>query len=298
VGVPVRGRSAAVWGTAIVALFLLIPSWIFPAHPILQAFGTVSHAIFFAALAWLWERYLPCGARGLLLFAMMALFAALLEWAQSYIGRSAEWSDWLYGLGGAACICLTWRIRSRRWIRGILLLSLCCLPMIWAGALLHMERSAFPVLLEPEAVWSRKNWILNGVIPPSPDKESIRWDVASPEKVGIRPAYPGAFRRPACVDWRRGSIFSLHLFWPDSASAIFAIRVDDKPNNPPYAERFQREFSVTQGWNSIQIPMAELQQTPGGRLLDIQSICHWGVFLVEGPSLDYFLLGVVQLEQE
>jgi hypothetical protein len=86
------------------------------------------------------------------------------------------------------------------------------------------------------------------------------------------------------------------LFWPAPEPVGFAIRVDDHSGYPAAAERFQREFSITQGWNSVRIPAAELGRTSGGRPLRLESIRQWGVFLVSDKPLDYFLLGAVSLE--
>ena len=88
------------------------------------------------------------------------------------------------------------------------------------------------------------------------------------------------------------------LFWPEAGPAVFAVRVDDRPGNPSYAERFQKEFAVTQGWNAVRIPAEEIAKTPAGRPLRLDQVRQWGVFLVSDVPFDYFLVGTVRLEMQ
>ena len=88
------------------------------------------------------------------------------------------------------------------------------------------------------------------------------------------------------------------LFWPESLPAVFAVRVDDRPGNPPYAERFQKEFAVAQGWNAVRISAEEIAQAAGGRPLRLDQVRQWGVFLVSDIPFDYFLVGTVRLEMQ
>ena len=67
--------------------------------------------------------------------------------------------------------------------------------------------------------------------------------------------------------------------------------MDDLPGNPPYAERFQREFAVTQGWNHVKIPAAQWGTASGGRAMNVEAIRQWGLFLVSATEgFDYFCL--------
>jgi hypothetical protein len=158
--------------------------------------------------------------------------------------------------------------------------------------MLGMECQAFPVLAAPGACWAGRNWTLNGVeLSVAPGNE-FRLDRGP----GDPPVpYPGVFRTPVCSDWRGMQSFQTEIFWPNERPALFAVRVDDRPGNPPYADRFQQEFAVTQGWNAVRIPAAALSRTTGGRPLQQDAIRHWGVFLVSGSPFDYFSMGMVRL---
>jgi hypothetical protein len=285
----------AVLGSVAIAFAFLFPYAPPPDTPLTQAVGAALHVLLFASLAFLWGRTLPRWASGGLLWGGLASVAFLLECFQPVVGRSFEWSDWLFGIGGTACICGTASFARKAALRWSLVCVLAVLPLAGSMGLRAMESQAFPVLASPEMSWSRTGWIRNGVVIKPETETTFRIEARSAEDAGAIP-YPGIFREPVNPDWRMAQSFHTRLFWPSPSNALFAVRVDDLPHNPPYAERFQREFAVTQGWNRIDIPAAEFACTSGGRRMEIEKITRWGVFLVAGPPLDYFLLGAVRLE--
>ncbi len=286
-----RGWRAAALGGAAAALLLLLPLRLPPEGPAWRAIGGSIHVGLFAGLAWLIGRLLPPTRRGWFLWGGLAVFAAATEGLQPFVGRSAEWTDGLYGLAGAAILCGTWRWRARfRWA-GVL--ALCLFPPVWELAMVRMETKAFPVLAQPTALWAGRGWSLNGV------------ELAASEQKGftLRPAsrdgefsYPGIFREATRSDWRGMRSLTADLFWPAPVPAVFAVRVDDRSGNPSYADRFQREFTATQGWNRVRIPVEEIGRTAGGRSLQLDRIRQWGVFLVSDVPFDYFSIGTVRLD--
>ena len=287
-----RAGAAALGGVAAV-LFLLWPFQLAPEGRAMYAAAGSAHVLLFAGLAWLGGGLLSPVRRGGLLWLGLAGFSAIAEGLQPFVGRTAEWSDWLYGIGGAACVCATRRWRgSLRWIPVLLL---CLFPPVWESAMARMETDAFPVLAHSEFRWARRGWSLNGVVLSVRGAEGFNLSRA-PNLPAI--TYPGFFREPIRHDWRGVRALQADLFWPEAGPAVFAVRVDDRPGNPPYAERFQKEFAVTQGWNAVRIPAEEIAQTPAGRPLRLDQVRQWGVFLVSDVPFDYFLVGTVRLEMQ
>ena len=287
-----RGLWTAALGSAAVLLLLLFPSRAPSAGLLVQAAGRSVHVLLWWGVAWLWGRNLPVRLRSGPLCAVLALGSAAVEWIQPVAGRSAEWMDWLYGAGGAACLCVPWR-RGVRWM-GVALL--CSAPLAWELALQGIERSSFPVLAEPGAYWSRRGWTLNGVRLARSSPEAFRIEGQAMEGDREPVAYPGVFRSPAVADWRGMRSWRTAVYWPGPDSVLFAVRVDDLPGNPPFAERFQREFSATAGWNAVEISVEELGRASGGRPMELGGIRSWGVFLVSNVHFDYFLMGEVRVE--
>ena len=284
--------TAAPGGVAVLFL-LLVPVQLESLDFWGRALGGAGHVLLWAGLAWLVGRDLSPGRQGWLLWLCLAAFAGMAEGLQSFVGHTPEWADWFYGTGGAGIVCATWnRRRILRW-GGVLALAL--VPFAWELGLQELEAGEFPVLARPGSPWAARGWELNGV---ELDIEVGRGFVATPVRGTAPGAYPGMFRAPACRDWRGVRQLETSVFWPGAASAVLALRIDDRPGNPPYADRFQKEFAVTQGWNAVGIPADDLMRTPGGRPLQLDNVRQWGVFLVSDVPFDYFCLGPVVLAMQ
>lgn len=290
------GRWLAVLAGMASVVLLLLPSPFPPVDRMGSAVSDSMHVALFSGLAWVWGRQMSARSRGWRLWVLLALFAAGMEWIQSFIGRSAEWMDGLYGAGGAAIVCGSWPRGGPRAIRWVALAALCLFSPSWEWTVLRMEGRAFPALVAPGARWASRGWTRTGVRFSGMQDGGLRVEAIPAEGKTEAGAYPGIFRAPVHADWSRAQALRAALFWPVPEPAVMAIRVDDRSGNPPYAERFQKEFAVTQGWNSVRIPAEELRWTAGGRTMDLAHIRQWGVFLVSGAPLDYFLLGSVRLE--
>lgn len=284
---PGGWKTAA--GSAAVFLLLLVPVRLPAGERWVEAWSAGAHVALFAALAWLWGRGLPGWSRGWRLWGVLAAVAAAVEGLQLWTGRSVGWADWCSGAAGAACVCATWRVRGG--IRLLAVLALAFLPAAWEAALQILEKRDFPLLADPARRWAGRGWIENGGRLQR-EEEGFRFLSDDPTTPA---AYPGVFRVPAAKDWRRIEALDTSLYWPEEKPAVMGLRVDDQPGQPPYADRFQREFSVTQGWNRVRIPVRELGRTASGRPLRLDCIRRWGVFLVSGEAFDYFLLGPVRL---
>ena len=290
----VRSRTwAAALGGVAAVLFLLWPWPTTLGGHAMSAIGASAHVVLFAGLAWLLGRSLSPARRGWLLWLGLAVFSAIAEGLQPHVGRTAEWSDWFYGMGGAACMCASERWRGGfRWIPVLLL---CLFPPTWETAMVRMESAAFPILAQPGSRWAKRGWSLNGVDLSVSGEEGFHLSRTS-DTLSI--SYPGLFREPTRRDWRGIQAMQVDLFWPEAGPAVFAVRVDDRPGNPPYAERFQKEFAVTQGWNAVRISAEEIAQTAGGQPTRLDQVRQWGVFLVSDVPFDYFLVGTVRLEMQ
>jgi hypothetical protein len=292
----IPGRARFGWPglaglTGAAALALLLPLELPPGGAGWTAASRSFHGLLFAGLAWVWGRSLPVRWRGAPLWAGLMLLAAGAEIAQSWLGRTGEWPDWVCGTAGAGVVCASWhwehKVRARLMAVGLV----CFSPLGWGGYLYYQEARAFPVLMVADSVWAETGWQLNAVRLQRSPGQGLRIAPADADT-----AYPGLFRAPARKDWRGAQGISLTLYWPDEHPAILAIRADDRPENPAYADRFQQEFTVTQGWNRVWIAGKELARTSGGRPMEMGHIRQWGVFLVSAAAFDYVLMGEVRLE--
>lgn len=260
-------------------------------NPLWRMASGTSHVILFAVLAWQLGQCAPARLRGWKLWFGLAILAGLIEMWQLKIGRSAEWSDWCYGLLGATGAISTTKLHSK--LRISVLLGLALIPPLWIGTLLAQEVRAFPVLLDPQSIWAKQGWTQQDGRVRALDFSKFCFSAdLSREEV----EYPGLFRPVAHGDWRGVTALRGSIYWPNAMPTICAIRVDDQRGNPPYADRFQREMAITQGWNQIVIPSAELRMTPSGRALQMEHIQQWGIFLISPPQFERLVLGYFTVE--
>lgn len=286
-------RWTAALASAVVLFVLLVPVRLETLGTWGHALGGAGHVLLWAGLAWVIGRNLSPTQPGWPLWIGLATFAGLTEGLQSFVGRTPEWTDWLYGAAGAGIVCATWRRGGfLRWGGA---LALAALPFAWQIALDRQEVRAFPDLARPGSRWAARGWELNGVEFSAVPGEGFKLAPIRNAKPG---PYPGLFRPPVCRDWRGMRRLETAIFWPETAAAVFAVRIDDRPGNPPYADRFQKEFAVTQGWNAVEIPVADLAHTAGGRPMRLDDVRQWGVFLVSDVPFDYFTLGPVSLDMQ
>lgn len=295
-GDPFRGWVVAGLAAAGTLLLLFLPLGEPPKGALWAALGLGGHALLLGILAWIGGLVLSVRQRGWPLWIGLTFFAAAVELLQPWMGRSREWSDWLFGVAGAGLICGTWRWPWRRRMRGGGMLILGLSPLLWVLGLLGAESRAFPVLMDSGSIWSRQGWTRNAVRLEAGGELGMRVEPVPSGEGEVQPSYPGLFRVTAHPDWRGMDVLQVSIYWPGESMAVMAVRIDDRADNPAYADRFQKEFTVTQGWNRVQIPVSEWSRASGGRRLRTERIRQWGVFLVSAPAFDYFALGTVKLE--
>ena len=228
------------------------------------------------------------------IWGAVAGLAALVEWMQPFAGRSCELSDWLYGAVGAAVVCMLCKGRSATKDAGFTAFGLAAIIVIPAvrQTIVHgmPERHSFPVVADFAAGWGSSGWDLHEVA------LGFGGDIQCDASVDSL-QYPGLFRQPTVRDWSTFSILGFQVLWPEKKPVVLGVRIDDLPDNPPYGDRYQQHFTLTNGWNGIRMADIGTGKTPGGRLLDWHRVHEWGVFLVSPPHFDYFRLSNVVLER-
>ena len=285
-----QSRLAALGSLAILLAFVA-PVSIEQMGPYGVAVAKTAHIGLFACLAWLWGRPGRAGnARPLRLWLLLLLLAGVIEGLQHWTGRNADWRDILWGGLGAGWFCFFRNLRPRL-IPPVLLLCFLAVPFAWTGWHLHQETRAFPVLAHSAQSWARRGWKETGG---SLVFEEAHFRFVPAAQAGSAD-YPGIFRRPHSADWRTARALTACVYWPHDKPAVFALRIDDRREQPAYEDRFQTEFAVTQGWNRISIPSGQFSKTSGGRPMNLEQVTRWGLFLVSDTDFDYFLFSTVQL---
>lgn len=248
------------------------------------------HACMWAGLVWsFWP--LACvrrGGRGLL-FILLVAAGGLSELVQGGIGRTPEWLDWgmdALGAGMASLYACGWRKT------GLALAAALGGGLIAVLAFRMAEEwHAYPVLADASNRWSRYRWECNGVRLRA-GKKHLRAVCNRGDSV----PWPGIFRAPLRRDWSGTDGLVLEIHWPskNGGCGMLGVRIDDRPDNPPYNDRWQMEVPVTNGWNTLILSDSWLR-TPSGREMEDSHIRSWGVFVVSAPKTNWFTLRTARL---
>ena len=90
--------------------------------------------------------------------------------------------------------------------------------------------------------------------------------------------WPG-FGKSIKMSWAGYDYLSLNIFNPASESIRLAYRIDDRRDSPPYADRANGRLLIKSGANTISFNLNELKTSGSKRLLDLDKICSFLLFL-------------------
>lgn len=256
------------------------------------------------------ERVQPSARRHVLAFALATSFAAVVEVLQPYFGRSKSLSDLCNGAIGAA-LALTgiaaWQ-RTGNWLwrgghsvvlAGALAIALWPAYEEWCG--IRWRQTHFPSLGDFEDTAELKLWRPQGGSPGHPTNASLTRARASQGEQSLRVVggagdWAGVDYSGGGKDWTSFRALSLDVFNPREAFALF-VRVDDNGHCTKLADRFERGFTITRGWNRLRVPTADIERGPKERRLNLKSIRRVAMFTGDGEPQRFWFLDNVHLER-
>ncbi|MFZ5568878.1 MAG: hypothetical protein ACOZF0_00630 [Thermodesulfobacteriota bacterium] len=108
-------------------------------------------------------------------------------------------------------------------------------------------------------------------------------------------AYPGLALRLRQTDWRGFTHLCMDIFNPQPETLSITIRVDDREEYPPYADRFNQSFSMAPGNNHLEIPLNSLITSGSRRPLDLENIRRFLFFMVDTKQIYHFHVDNIRL---
>ncbi len=99
-------------------------------------------------------------------------------------------------------------------------------------------------------------------------------------------AYSGVALKYFPGNWEGYRFFQFSVFNPDNDELKIICRIHDRRHTQgqqKYKDRFNRSFSILQGWHTITIPLNQVKQAPENREMDMQRIQGVGIFVVRLP---------------
>ncbi len=108
--------------------------------------------------------------------------------------------------------------------------------------------------------------------------------------------YPGVYFKEVYSDWSNYRFLKMDLYSPAEDAFIFHIRIDDEKSEWEYADRFDMNFEVKKGKNTISIPTDAIKTNINPRPLDLRNIKRFMLFVPDNRLKRELFLDNVRLE--
>ncbi|WP_459946114.1 VanZ family protein [Desulfocastanea catecholica] len=217
--------------------------------------------------------------------------------------RFFSWGDVGMDLMGGAT-ALLWRAgrglpRLQATLTVVVSIALVCVNFVPLGRVLVDEyRSGrdFPLLAGFETSIELRRWASDRVelsrvtLPRVQGNSSARITLTTDKYSGVALKYfPG--------DWQGRRALAFHVFNPGHPLTLH-YRVHDalhRGEMQNFGNRYNGRTLLTEGWNEIIIPMADILAAPEGRPMDVTKIRGFGVFVVQQKERRVLFLDNVRL---
>ena len=271
-----------------------------------QLYG-FAHLVFFMLMAWGLST-LPNLARRpfflqfVLIMSVVFLVGGIIEVIQPYFGRSAKWRDLginvLGGFFGMMFFAPLRRSLSRSLLVCAQLCALTLAVVMFHGpaiTLWDMWRASrqFPVLSDFETPFEASRWSSGEI-----DRTVARHGHASLRVALGTEKYAGTTLVRSFGDWQGYSTFSFSLYNPDADPLHLTVSIRDEEHwrrGGEYHDRFNRTFTMEQGWNEVHVPVADIENAPAARTLDLSRLSEVVIFTVDPPAPRVMYLDYVRL---
>jgi len=243
-----------------------------------------------------------------------ALFAAS---ASLLAGPAGELAQWLNGqeyslrdigqdaLGAAAALCLMIGRHGRREGRlrpdraravtagGGFLLVVVLAPVVWWTWVLAARAAAAPVIADFEGAWETA-LITAGERVATP----AGWPAAGNYLLRVEtPArrYAGVQFRDPYPHWGGFSELRFVAAAGDGEAHDLTLRIHDEAHDNRFADRFNRSFAIGPEPREYCIALADIENAPDGRRMDLAAIAGMTFFLIDTEGTEVFLLDAIRL---
>lgn len=212
-------------------------------------------------------------------WAWAAVALALFECIQPVVGRTFSASDLFAGLcgWGAAGWLLLCPFRRTAYIAALILAMVSFrLPALALYDHVRIRRT-FPLMADFEDRLQLNRWVFRQMdyrlIGDGKEHDSyLRLCGRNKNR-----HYPGMFSTAFPADWTAFEKMKLNVFIHANEKELW-FRFDDLPDEPPYSDRSQFYFPLTQGAHFVIFDLREKLVTPSGRALNLENIQRFGIF--------------------
>ena len=106
--------------------------------------------------------------------------------------------------------------------------------------------------------------------------------------------YPG-FKAGFAKGWQGYKMLSIDIYNPGAGDIKFSYRIDDRDDNPPFADRANGYVMVRPGRNTFSLDLENLKTSGTNRRLDLEKISSLALFVHQPPQKLVLYLDRVRL---
>ena len=151
----------------------------------------------------------------------------------------------------------------------------------------------FPVLSDFETRLETRRWCSGEI-----DTDVARHGASSLRVALDTQKYAGTTLKRSFGDWKGFSIFAFSLYNPDPDPLRMIVSIRDEEHfrrGGEYHDRFNRAFMMAQGWNDVYIAVADIENAPSERKLELNHLSEVVIFTVDPPAPRVMYLDYVRL---
>ena len=259
-------------------------------------FWDLGHILYFSILSYLILANWPKKSKktfyhqSIFIIFIVICFGGLVELAQTGSVRTPDIMDLIRDIVGGLVALSFWaparktisKDKLRIWQAiSATLVAMAFLPL--ATAILD-ERKAlkqFPVLADFESRFEIERW--TGDADFSIYHETYYHGKASLKVELNTSLYSGVGLKYFPENWQHYNELQLSIFNPDSEPIQLTCRIHDRQHTRGiqlYADRFNRKFSMSSGWNLIRIKLKDIENAPHKRKMALNQIQGLGIFAI------------------
>jgi VanZ family protein len=271
-----------------------------------QLYG-LAHVAFFVFMAYFLSRFPSLALRPFLFQFVLIMFVVLLvggiiELIQPHFGRTASLRDLGIDLLGGLLGIMFLEPARRSLRRGPLAFGQIAVaamtvtvfygPVVTLWDMRQASRQ-FPVLGDFETSLETMRWSSGEI-----DKRIARHGESSLRVSLETGKYSGTTLERSFGDWRGYSTFAFSIYNPDPGPLVITVSIRDEEHfrrGGEYHDRFNRVFTIEQGWNDVYIPIADIENAPSARRLELNHLSEVVIFTVDPPAPRVMYLDYVRL---
>ena len=162
----------------------------------------------------------------------------------------------------------------------------------------RIARNQFPILSNFETPFEYDRWEVDGKIRKT---DMLCFEGHHCLSVSLIPKkYSGLTLKYFPRDWHNYEYFKFSIFNPSHNVLRLGCRIHDLIHvslGEPYHDRFNKKLKLIPGWNTINIPLSEIENAPRDRKIQLSSISNFRIFVADLDSILDLYIDDVNLVQ-